>query len=188
MTDTSTRQGEYIQTYMGLHAYPLYPEVEDFSIKDIAHALSNLCRFNGHCSEFYSVAQHSVMVSMYVPDELKMDGLMHDAAEAYIGDLPRPLKRAGRLGDVFVSAEEKLQTCIAEAFKLSYPIPHDVHQADIWMLCAEGRDLMGNPEWVQQYRTRVHPPLESVPTISSWSPAEAEVAFLLRYYELKYGE
>lgn len=182
------RQGEYIQAHSGQHVYPLYPAVGDFNIKDIAHALSNLCRFNGHCSEFYSVAQHSVMVSMYLPDELQMWGLLHDAAEAYIGDLPRPLKRHGRLGDAFVDAENVLLACIAEAFKLSWPMPEAVHQADLWMLCAEGRDLMGNPEWVQEYRARVHPPLEPVPTIDAWPPAQAEVTFLLQYYALKYGE
>ena len=79
-------------TTTGRQFWPASPDPEQIQIEDIAHALSNLCRFGGHTREFYSVAQHSVLVSQNVPDDLRLVGLMHDATEAYCGDMIRPLK------------------------------------------------------------------------------------------------
>ncbi|MFG0247924.1 MAG: phosphohydrolase, partial [Phycisphaeraceae bacterium JB051] len=78
----------WIQTYTGKAFYPLREDPGIIDIRDIAHALSLQCRFNGHCSDFYSVAQHSVHVSEVVPQAFALWGLLHDAAEAYMSDLP----------------------------------------------------------------------------------------------------
>src|ERR1051326_5760594 len=79
-------------THTGKQFWPLDARVDEIDIEDIAHGLSHICRFGGHCRHFYSVAQHSVLVSRAVPLQLRMAGLLHDATEAYIGDMVRPLK------------------------------------------------------------------------------------------------
>ena len=83
------RKGDWMQTHSGIQFWPLDPRPEDILIEDIAHALSNQCRFAGHCCFHYSVAQHSVLVSENVPAQDAMWGLLHDAGEAYLVDLPR---------------------------------------------------------------------------------------------------
>ena len=80
-------------TSTGRRFVPQLPAASKIDIEDIAHALSQLCRFGGHCCEFYSVAQHSVIVSLNVPPEHRFAALMHDAAEAYLGDVIQPIKR-----------------------------------------------------------------------------------------------
>src|SRR5574342_1090607 len=81
-----------IITYTGRLFWPLSPRLEDINILDICHALSNQTRFTGHTREFYSVAQHSCLVSDLLPEKFKLDGLLHDASEAYLMDLARPVK------------------------------------------------------------------------------------------------
>jgi len=82
----------YIQTLSGKKFSYQFATADDIDIEDIANALSNICRFAGHLPEFYSVAQHSVLVSQIVPPEFAFEALMHDAAEAYCQDIPAPLK------------------------------------------------------------------------------------------------
>ena len=82
------RNGSWLQTYTGIQFWPLDPRPEEIDIQDIAHALSLLCRFNGHCQRFYSVAEHSVHVSTILAPEFGLWGLLHDAAEAYLSDIP----------------------------------------------------------------------------------------------------
>jgi uncharacterized protein len=93
------RQGQFIQTFTGISYYPVDPRPLEVDIRDIAHALSLLCRYTGHCKFFYSVAEHSLLVAdackIYGP-EIEFEGLMHDAAEAYVNDLSRPLKASLR--------------------------------------------------------------------------------------------
>ena len=88
----TVRTGDWTQTFAGIQFYPFDPRPDEVKIKDIAHALSMICHFNGHTREFFSVAQHSLMVSYLLPAEHKLWGLMHDSAEAYIGDMIRPIK------------------------------------------------------------------------------------------------
>ena len=142
-----TRGKHWIQTASGRQFWPLDPRPEDLDLGDIAHALSNLCRFGGHCREFYSVAQHSIHVSCEVqPRALKAAGLMHDATEAYLIDLPRPIKDA--LPEYRV-AEDRLWRVIAKRYGLPEVLPEEVKEADERMLATEQRDLMAAPprEW-----------------------------------------
>jgi uncharacterized protein len=82
-----------MQTYTGLAFWPLDPRPDEIRLVDIAHALSKLCRYGGQCLSFYSVAEHSLLVASKAPDHLKLVALMHDASEAYLLDIPRPIKR-----------------------------------------------------------------------------------------------
>lgn len=115
--------GPFIQTLSGRRVNPLDATPEDIDAGDIARALSNLCRFGGHSRWFYSVAQHSVIVCDLLeergatPDEL-MAALLHDAAEAYLGDLPHPIKHRSELGAAFRVAEKRLEAVINARFAL----------------------------------------------------------------------
>ena len=137
-----------IQTYSGELFNPLAADGEDcgpIRLFDIAHALSNLCRFNGHVKRFYSVGEHSLYVSALLDSskygnsrELQRWGLMHDAAEAYLGDMVRPIKQ--KMPE-FEAIEDRLLRRIAGRFGLVWPIPPEVFDADEIMLATEFRDL-----------------------------------------------
>jgi hypothetical protein len=108
-------------------------------LPDIAHALSIINRFTGHAKCPYSVAQHSVMVSRLTLPENALWGLLHDASEAYLGDVATPLKR---MLPGYMELEERVQRTIAQVFHLQWPMPDDVHAADRRALMAEKRDLL----------------------------------------------
>ncbi|MFH2008786.1 MAG: phosphohydrolase [bacterium] len=166
----------WIQTYVGRQFWPLEPRPADVDIRDIAHSLSLQCRFNGHCREFYSVAEHSVRVAEILPAELALWGLLHDAAEAYLGDLTRPLKQQAPW---FNEAEDRVLRMIAEHFSLPWPMPDAVRKADDILLVTEARDLMVAPPepWGLDAQ-----PLDA--PIVPRPPAEAEALFLQRYEQL----
>src|SRR6266496_3875421 len=84
------------------------PKPEDVDIRDIAHALSNQCRFTGHTKEFYSVAQHSVLVSTFCAPEDAAWGLLHDASEAYLSDIASPVKKHPDFGPFYLEAEKRI--------------------------------------------------------------------------------
>jgi len=128
-----------VQTYTGYWVDPLNVKPEQICIEDIAHSLSLQCRFNGHCLRFYSVADHSVRVAWALPDGLNQWGLLHDAAETYLPDIPRPIKR---IIPKYAELEEKLLQVIAKRFDLSWPMPKEVKLADDRMLTAERRDIL----------------------------------------------
>jgi len=134
----------WIQTYTGIKFDLLNPRVEDVNIDDIAHALSLSCRFGGHCKSFYSVAEHSVRVSRHLRGRNRIYGLLHDAAEAYIGDMVRPLKHSGQTGD-FADVENRILLAVFEFSRIELPLPEAVKCCDNIMLSTEARDLMGNP-------------------------------------------
>jgi hypothetical protein len=130
---------DWIQTWTGRVFRPLDPAPASIDIHDIAHSLALQCRFNGHCRAFYSVAEHSVRVSHAVPTEHALWGLLHDATEAYLSDLPRPIK--SQLPG-YRAAEDRLMAALAAHFGLPWPMPAAVHAADNALLATEQRDLM----------------------------------------------
>lgn len=162
----------WISTYTGKRFFPLADDPGVIDLRDIAHSLALQCRYNGHCRQFYSVAEHSVRVSHLVPTTDAAWGLLHDAAETYVSDLPRPLKRT--VPD-FRAAEDKLLRRIAETFGLPWPMPHSVHHADEVLLATEVRDLMA--PMADGWQFTVAPLAEIVTPIS---PPEAESLFLAR--------
>lgn len=128
-----------ILTHSGLTFNLLEPDPYLIEIEDIAHALSHICRFTGHTRVFYSVAEHSVRASQCVPPEFAMEALLHDAAEAYIGDVSSPLK--AQLHE-YRNIEFKLEQAIRQRFGLPAKHAPCVKQADLIMLATEKRDLM----------------------------------------------
>lgn len=166
----------WIQTFSGRAFHPLAVEPGVVDIGDIAHALSLQCRFNGHCRTFYSVADHSVRVSRVVPAADALWGLLHDAAEAYLSDLPRPLKRQM---PAFEEMEDRLLQRIMARYGLGWPMPESVREADEILLATEKRDLMA-PE-PASWHLRGTPLPESVVPLS---PEAAESAFLARFHDL----
>lgn len=175
-SDTGHRFGNWLQTYRGGKFWPMDPRAAELDIQDIAHALSMLCRYAGHCVRFYSVAEHSVLVARWLRDVYGADqrtvlcGLLHDATEAYLADVPRPVKP---FLPGYKDAEDRLWHEIARWSGLPAEMPAAVHEADNRIL---------NDEHAQNMTTCVDAwgysgePLGI--TLQFWSPAEAEAAFL----------
>lgn len=169
---TDDYSDDWMTTYTGKKFYPTNPRVEDVDIEDIAHALSLMCRFGGHCKHFYSVAQHSYEAAKFatkIDPEIVLEVLMHDAAEAYVGDMIRPLKRCMPL---FKEMEEKVHSAIVKKFGLrSYP--RIVKAIDDTLLKNEHRCVINDGhDWlVDLLDCQV---LEIVPV----GPIEAETEFL----------
>jgi hypothetical protein len=163
---------------------PFDPDPEQIDIGDIARALANQCRFGGHCRSFYSVGQHCVIVSELLegegasPDEA-LAALMHDAAEAYLGDLPHPIKHRSELGRAFREAEEPLERAIGERFSIASS-PAAIKRLDRALLATERR-AFSSERWRWPELEGVEP-LEIV--LEPWSPDAAAEAFLRRFQEL----
>lgn len=178
-TRLRARKGDWFITFTGRQFFPLDPRPEDICIEDIAHSLANICRFGGHCREFYSVAQHSVHVSFLVPQIFSLVGLMHDAAEAYVGDMVRPLKR---FMPEFKSVERSVWLAIAERFSLPREMDPIVKLFDNVALLTERRDLVAPTDfvWVEDERGIVIDKRIIKPS----KPIFAEREFLYRFNEL----
>lgn len=175
------RIGSWMQTFTGRKFFPLDPRIEDIDVRDIAHALSLTCRYGGHVTEFYSVAEHCVLMSHAVRPENAFWALMHDSAETYVGDMVRPLKQ-----DMpqYKSAENTILALIALAVGLDLThqgIPAEVHEADNRILLTEKNELMPHaPEpWFQEGR---YEPLDV--EICKFDPKTAEHHFMSRFVEL----
>lgn len=180
----------WIQTRHGRAFDLLAPKAADVHVDDLAASLSKLCRFTGHTDVHYSVAQHCVHVSRAVPPGLALAGLLHDAAEAYVGDVSAPLKYAMRsIADdnglnrsAYDVLEARVHDAVARAFGIDvHDMEHpEVKLADVRMLVTEKRDLMVGPDpkpWelkVEPYEWRLYP----------WPAAYAEQCFLERIREL----
>lgn len=169
----------YIGTWSGKRFHPWEPKLEEVDIEDIAHALSLQCRFNGHLTIFYSVAEHSVIMSNLVPRGLELAALLHDAAEAYIGDMPSPLKASGRL-DAYVALDEAITRVICTHFGVEYGQTQDKElKALDRRLCATEAAAYYKeiPGWTTKYNTTPIKPI-------GLTPKQAERAFLARFEEV----
>ena len=169
-----------ITTFSGVRFWPLLPNPADIRIEDIAHALSNQCRFAGHSREFYSVAEHSVRVSQLCRPEDALWGLLHDASEAYLSDVPAPLKELPAF-EAYRAAERILQGTIAIRFGLSTEQPRSVTEADRAVLGIEIRDLLRPLGLPQPER-----PAQKIKLVitNPWQPRIAKARFLNRFREL----
>lgn len=174
------RRGDWIQTYTLRQFWPLDPRPEDVDLTDIAHALSLICRFTGHVREFYSVAQHSLLVAdrafeLAPPERDRAAakwGLLHDASEAYLVDVARPVKRLPEMAG-YREAERRVQTAICERFGLPPEEPPEVKQADRDVLYTEARDLFNGVHRAWRWEAE---PLGLL--VDPLPPAEAERRFL----------
>lgn len=136
-------QGGTIRTWSGKLVRPLALRHEDIDLEDIAHALSNKCRFNGHC-KFISVAQHSVLVAKKLHASLQLWGLLHDASEAYLDDLVKPLKELPEFA-FYKQAEKNAMRIICERFDLPIQEPEEVKRVDYRMYLTERREMTNRP-------------------------------------------
>ena len=169
-----------MQTFSGRQFWPLDPRAEEILIEDIAHSLSLQCRYAGHTLVFYSVAEHSIRVSRACDSRNALWGLLHDAAEAYLVDLPRPIKRFSSLGDHYTLIERLLMRVVCAHFGLPELEPLDVKAADEFLMHWEARDLMA-PHPVPWTGEGGLLPAER---ISPMGPLKAEEAFLSLYHDL----
>lgn len=175
----------WIQTFTGRKFFPLDPRPEDVCIADIAHALSMQCRFLGHTKWFYSVAEHSVRVCAVLAKynyntSIRLAGLMHDSAEAYLADVSSPVKQTM---PKYIKAEKKLLTVIGEALSIKFEPSAPWKRADLILLSTEKRDLLGKSpaSWghlAKPLAEHIHP----------WSPIEAVDAFLRVFHGLTEGD
>jgi uncharacterized protein len=141
-----------IMTYTGKIFNVFDPDPDLICIEDIAHALSNLCRFGGHTDDFYSVAEHSCRVSIEVPRALKLQALLHDASEAYIVDMPSPIKYHI---PQYLEFENKLMSVIAEKFGFEYPLNDTVKRADKYLQQLEWeRFIIKDRYWWSSYSNK----------------------------------
>jgi hypothetical protein len=172
------RTGDWMQTYSGLRFYPMDPRESEVDIGDIAHALSMLCRYGGHGRQFYSVAEHSVLMARYLepfgPD-VALWALLHDASEAYIADVIRPIKPFLLNYTVLETA---VMACIAGRFDLKGKIPDIVHDADNRIIADERRQNLLPIPW------DVEPGPALGVVLRFWPPAVAEREFMDMFYAL----
>lgn len=170
--------GPWILTYTGRAFFPLDPRPEDVTATDVSHGLANKCRFNGQCSPFYSVAEHSCHVAFHLATKygrasLTLAGLLHDGSEAFLPDVPTPVKRDPAFAAYWNPIEARAQTAVYDAFG----VPDDVrdcpelHEADQVLLATEKRDLCTQgPSW--------GPMAEPLPQrIRPLLPEQAEIRF-----------
>jgi hypothetical protein len=171
-----------MQTYTGRAFYPMTPRAEDVDIRDIAHALSLICRYGGHTRRFYSVAEHCWLMSYAVPLEHALKALLHDATEAYVGDMVRPLKHQL---PAYMEAEDRVWTEITARFGITQDMPACVKQADNRILLDERAALLTPPPhaWVADEQQAT--PLGV--RVNAWAPDVAELWYLQRFHELTNG-
>ncbi len=173
-------RGHWMQTYSGRRFWPMDPRSDDVFIEDIAHGLSMQCRYAGHCIRFYSVAEHSVLIARWLlaqgsGAETALWGLLHDASEAYLVDVPRPVKP---FLEGYKAAEARVMVAICDAFGLPHEMPGTVHEADGGIISDERANMRRcEHEWAD---TGAALGVE----LEYWTPEEAEAEFLAAYWAL----
>jgi 5'-deoxynucleotidase YfbR-like HD superfamily hydrolase len=166
----------YVSTFLGNRFFLEQPRIDDVAIEDIAHGLAFQCRFNGQTQAFYSVAQHSLMVMSLVPKELHFSALLHDAAEAYLGDMVKPLKN---LFPEFTRIEARVMEIIGERFGIDLThLDPRIKNADYIALATEKRDLMPHSVEAWSYLAGIQPLPE---IIQPMNPLEAKSQFLVAF-------
>ena len=177
----TTSRGPYIICHSGAKFYPLDIRASDIDIRDIAHALSLQCRFGGHTQWHYSVGQHSILVSYELDGmgypELALTGLLHDASEAYLVDVPRPIKLIADFSR-YREIEATVQEAVYKKFGCYRDFPEIIDVADNLLLAKEAYILMDNPYWCRSMP-------KSKKAICRMEPKEVEKVFLKRFKELQ---
>lgn len=168
----------YVSTFLGNRFYPLVPRIDHVAIEDIAHGLAYQCRFNGQTRQFYSVAQHSLMVAALVPTDLRLAALLHDAAEAYLGDMVKPLKV---LLPEFAVIEDEVTRIIARTFDIDFTDYAPIKRADLVALATEKRDLMPHSTERWHYLDEIRPMAQPIVCMP---PDQAKQAFLMEFARL----
>jgi hypothetical protein len=161
----------WIQTFRGGQFWPLDPKPRELEARDIAHSLSMQCRFGGHCLRFYSVAEHCVLMASKVSPRNKRWALLHDASEAYICDLPKPLKRQL---EGYNAIEANIMEIVQHRFSLDPEFPQEVSDADMRILVDERAQNMAPCEhlWGNEHVEPLGVELQY------WSPERAEHEWL----------
>jgi hypothetical protein len=154
---------------------------EIININDIANGLAMICRFGGQCDQFYSVAEHSIWISFFVPKALALCGLLHDASESVLGDTPKP--RKNKQLD-YVKDELELEINIAKQYNIPFPYPPIIKEIDQRMLLTERSQLFKNykigDKWAYEDK---HPlPIK----LCKWKPSKAKEMFIARYEDIVY--
>jgi uncharacterized protein len=154
------------------------PQSSNFTAEDVAHGLAHICRYAGQCRRFYSVAEHSLLVSD-VATGFEYEALLHDAAEAFIGDITRPLKQM--LPD-FKRIEAEVQKAVLERFGIIEPVPPEIKEADLRVLASEQRQIMppGTDDWLTGMN------IDPAPVrVRHLSPERAKTEWLERFETLR---
>ncbi len=140
---------------------------EMISLEDIARGLSNICRFGGQRKQFYSVAHHSMLVAVLAPNELRLYALLHDASEAYLGDVVKPLKHI--LGNSYAILELKSMAAIANNFKLNLSGFDKIKEYDMQALLLEDVMLKGGSMQTSTYHGKSYYFGPSSPENAHWN-------------------
>lgn len=154
-----------IRTFTGTYIDVFEPKLELINIEDIAHSLSRQCRFGGHVINYYSVAEHSIWVAQRVPKDQKLAALLHDASEAYLVDIPKPIKRHF---PQYNDMEDQMMKAISLKFGFQYPFHSSIKEADKAAL---------QWEWDNKVLVDLDPQ-------SNLSPQAAKLKFLDFFYQI----
>lgn len=172
-------RGDWIQTALGHQFWPIDPRPDEINEEDVGHALSLLCRFGGHCLRFYSVAEHSVLLARRVSPENRLWALLHDASEAYLVDVPRPLKP---FLSGYSEAESKIMAAVCVRFDLPRTIPAEVKEFDTRILTDERQQNMAPPP--KPWSTDAEP---LGIDLQFWSPPRAKREFMAELYDARHN-